>query len=208
MYRTLPHREGILRGVLGADLVGFHIYDYAHFHTACSRVLGTGGVEGVSEGNEGIFDHATRRSIAVDAFPIGIEPSKFEACLETALVKDKIIDLQKRFDGKKVLLGIDRLDYVKGIPHKLKAIECFLRAHPSWRGKIVLLQIAVPSRTEVPGYQKLRNNVHKLVGRINGEFGSLDNVPIHYLDQSMSFQELCALYFRADIMFVTSLRTA
>jgi trehalose 6-phosphate synthase/phosphatase len=66
-YRTLPHREEILRGVLGADLVGFHIYDYArHFHTACSRVLGTGGAEGVTEGNEGIFDHASRRSIAVD----------------------------------------------------------------------------------------------------------------------------------------------
>ena len=81
-----------------------------------------------------------------------------------------------------------------------------LRAHPQWMGKIVLLQIAVPSRTEVPGYQKLRNNVHKLVGRINGEFGSLDNVPIHYLDQSMTFPELCALYFRADCMFVTSLR--
>jgi trehalose-phosphatase len=199
--------EEILRGVLGADLVGFHIYDYArHFHTASSRVLGTGGAEGVTEGNEGIFDHATRRSIAVDAFPIGIEPSKFEACLEQPVVKDKIIDLQRRFDGKKVLLGIDRLDYVKGIPHKLKAIECFLRAHPSWRGKVVLLQIAVPSRSEVPGYQKLRNNVHKQVGRINGEFGSIDNVPIHYLDQSMSFQELCALYYRADIMFVTSLR--
>ena len=207
MYRTLPHREEILRGVLGADLVGFHIYDYArHFHTACSRVLGTGGSEGVTEGNEGIFDHFSRRSIAVDAFPIGIDPSRFEACLETPLVKDKIIDLQRRFDGKKVLLGIDRLDYVKGIPHKLKAIECFLRAHPQWMGKIVLLQIAVPSRTEVPGYQKLRNNVHKLVGRINGEFGSLDNVPIHYLDQSMTFPELCALYFRADCMFVTSLR--
>lgn len=71
---------------------------------------------------------------------------------------------------------------------------------------IVSVQIAVPSRTEVPGYQKLRNNVHKLVGRINGEFGTLDNVPIHYLDQSMTFPELCALYFRADIMFVTSLR--
>ena len=87
------------------------------------------------------------------------------------------------------MLGIDRLDYVKGIPHKLKAVEKFLQQHPSWMGKIVLVQIAVPSRTEVPGYQKLRNNVHKLVGRINGEFGTLEDVPIHYLDQSMSFQE-------------------
>jgi len=207
MYRTLPHREEILRGVLGADLVGFQIYDYArHFHTSCSRVLGTGGADGVTDGNEGIFDHASRRSIAVDAFPIGIEPSRFEACLETSAVKDKIIDLQRRFDGKKVMLGIDRLDYVKGIPHKLKAVEKFLQNHPSWKGKVVLVQIAVPSRTEIPGYQKLKNNVHKLVTRINGEFGSLEDVPIHYLDQSMSFQDLCALYYCADVMFVSSLR--
>ena len=99
-------------------------------------------------------------------------------------MKDKIIDLQRRFDGKKVLLGIDRLDYVKGIPHKLKAVEKFLQTHPSWMGKVVLLQIAVPSRSEVPGYQKLKNNVHKLVGRINGEYGTLEDVPIHYLDQA------------------------
>lgn len=207
MYRTLPHRAEILRGVLGADLVGFHIYDYArHFHLACLRVLGMAGAEGVTEGSDGIFDHAARRSVAVDAFPIGIDPDRFEACLEEASVKDKIIDLQRRFDGKKVLLGIDRLDYVKGIPHKLKALELFLQQYPQWRGKVVLLQIAIPSRPEVAGFQKLRANVHKLVSRINGTFGTLEDVPIHYLDQSMTFEELCALYFRADVMFVTSLR--
>ena len=207
MYRTLPHREEILRGVLGADLIGFHIYDYArHFHSACLRVLGSGGSEGVTEGNEGLFDHAARRSIAVDAFPIGIDPERFRQCLLQGTVKDKVIDLQRRFDGKKVLLGIDRLDYVKGIPHKLKAVEKFLQMYPSMANKIVLVQIAVPSRVDVPGYQKLRSNVHRLVTRINGEFGSLEDVPIHYLDQHMGFEELCALYFRADIMFVTSLR--
>ena len=207
MYRTLPHREEILRGVMGADLCGFHIYDYArHFHTSCARVLGTGGTEGVTEGNEGIFDHASRRSIAVDAFPIGIDPAVFKEKLQTGVVKDKIIELQRRFDGKKVILGIDRLDYVKGIPHKLKAVEKFLQKNPKMKGKIVLLQIAVPSRVEVPGYQKLRSNVHKLVSRINGEYGTLEDVPIHYLDQSMKFEELCALYFRAEVMFVTSLR--
>ena len=207
MYRTLPHREEILRGVMGADLCGFHIYDYArHFHTSCARVLGTGGTEGVTEGNEGIFDHASRRSIAVDAFPIGIDPEVFKEKLQTGVVKDKIIELQRRYDGKKVILGIDRLDYVKGIPHKLKAVEKFLQKNPKMKGKIVLLQIAVPSRVEVPGYQKLRSNVHKLVSRINGEYGTLEDVPIHYLDQSMKFEELCALYFRAEVMFVTSLR--
>ena len=78
--------------------------------------------------------------------------------------------------------------------------------YPSMANKIVLVQIAVPSRVDVPGYQKLRSNVHRLVTRINGEFGSLEDVPIHYLDQHMGFEELCALYFRAEVMFVTSLR--
>ena len=85
-------------------------------------------------------------------------------------------------------------------------MEKFLQTNPKMKGKIVLLQIAVPSRGEVPGYQKLRSNVHKLVSRINGEYGTLEDVPIHYLDQSMKFEELCALYFRAEVMFVTSLR--
>ena len=147
-------------------------------------MLGTGGAEGVTEGNEGIYSHATRRSTAVDAFPIGIDPQIFMDKLQTGPVKDKIIELQRRFDGKKVasrasnpnpspspsphptpqpspspspqvILGIDRLDYVKGIPHKLKAMEKFLQTNPKMKGKIVLLQIAVPSRGEVPGYQKL-----------------------------------------------------
>ena len=162
------------------------------------------GAEGVTDGNEGIFDHASRRSIAVDAFPIGIDPSRFEQCLETDQVKDRIIDLQRRFDGKKVLLGIDRLDYVKGIPHKLKAVEKFLQMYPSMANKIVLVQIAVPSRVDVPGYQKLRSNVHRLVTRINGEFGSLEDVPIHYLDQSVSLEELVSLYAVARRHFMRS----
>ncbi|EOD25244.1 hypothetical protein EMIHUDRAFT_427087 [Emiliania huxleyi CCMP1516] len=223
MYLTLPHREEILRGVLGAglcgaahrptspcdcaDLCGFHIYEYAqHFTSACGQVLGIGGNTGVTQGPDGLFDHASRRSVAIDTFPIGIDPAPFERALDSSAVKDKIIDLQRRFDGKKVLLGIDRLDYVKGIPHKLKALEYFLGNYPAWRGKVVLVQIAVPSRTEVAGYQKLRANVHRLVSRINGTFGTLEYVPIHYLDQSMKFPELCALYYRADSMVVTSLR--
>ena len=153
-----------------------------------------------------ILDSSNRTAVTVDAFPTGIDHRRFLATLGSAEFKDKVIELQRRFDGRALVLGIDRMDYVKGIPHKLKAIESFLRAHPQWTGKIVLLQIAVPSRTEVPGYQKLRNNVHRLVTRINGEFGTLDNVPIHYLDQSMKFPELCALYYRADSMVVTSLR--
>lgn len=111
-----------------------------------------------------------------------------------------------QFAGKKVFLGIDRLDYVKGIPHKLYALERFLDKNPHWRGKVVLVQIAVPSREDVPMYQRLRRQTHELVGQINGKYGNIDSVPIHYLDQSVDFHRMCALYRLADLALVTSLR--
>lgn len=115
------------------------------------------------------------------------------------------------------MLGIDRLDYIKGIPHKLKALESFFQKYPEWKGKVVLIQIAVPSRTDVPEYQKLKNEVEALVGRIrnvqklstsyiNGVYGSLDFHPIHYLFKSVPFDELCALYRIADATIITSIR--
>lgn len=85
------------------------------------------------------------------------------------------------------MLGVDRLDMIKGIPQKLLAYEKFLEEHPEWRDKVLLVQIAVPSRTDVPEYQKLRSMVHEIVGRINGQFGTLTYVPIHHLDRSLSF---------------------
>ena len=93
-----------------------------------------------------------------------------------------------------VLLGVDRVDYIKGIPQKLLAVESLLEAHPEYVGRVVLLQIAVPTRTDVPEYQKLRATAHRIVGRINGRFGSVGYVPIHYLDKSVAFEELCAPY--------------
>ena len=203
IYRTLPRRKEILRGVLAADLVGFHIYDYVrHFLTSCNRILGTE----ISQENKYIFDNQTRHTVTVDAFPIGIDPDKFAGSLRSVAVKDRIIALQRRFDGQRVILGIDRLDYVKGIPHKLLALEKFLTDHPEWIGKVVLVQVAVPSRTNVVDYQKLKNQVHKLVGRIQGKFGTLMDVPIHYIDQSIGQVELTAIYNIADVLMVTSLR--
>uniref|UniRef100_A0A061SCE1 Trehalose-phosphate synthase 1 n=1 Tax=Tetraselmis sp. GSL018 TaxID=582737 RepID=A0A061SCE1_9CHLO len=104
------------------------------------------------------------------------------------------------------MLGVDRLDMIKGIPQKLLAYEKFLEEHPEWRDKVLLVQIAVPSRTDVPEYQKLRSLVHEIVGRINGKFGTLTHVPIHHLDRGLAFIELCALYSITDVLLVTSLR--
>eukprot|EP00466_Bigelowiella_natans_P011203 jgi/Bigna1/72045/fgenesh1_pg.18_\ len=143
----------------------------------------------------------------VQAFPIGITPRKFLDCLETDSVKARLKELQSMYKGQKLILGVDRLDYIKGIPLKLKAIERFFERNPKWIGKLVLLQIAVPSRGAVNEYKKLRRQTHELVGRINGRFGSFDTgVPIHYLDKTVPFDQLCALYRFADSVLITSVR--
>ncbi|KAK2982513.1 hypothetical protein RJ640_012758 [Escallonia rubra] len=208
IHRTLPSRSELLRSVLAADLVGFHTYDYArHFVSACTRILG---LEGTPEGVE---DQGKLTRVAavfvVSAqchFPIGIDSDRFIRALELPKVKDHIKEFQDRFAGRKVMLGVDRLDMIKGIPQKILAFEKFLEENPHWRDKVVLLQIAVPTRTDVPEYQKLTCQVHEIVGRINGRFGTLTAVPIHHLDQTLDFQALCALYAVTDVALVTSLR--
>ena len=199
MYRTLPMREELLISVLKADLVGFHTYDYArHFVSSCSRILAfEGRPDGVEDGG-----NFTR----VAAFPIGIDPTRFHDALATKVVQDHILELKARFKGRKVMLGVDRLDMIKGIPQKLLGYEKFLNEHPEWRDRVVLVQIAVPTRSDVPEYQKLTSQVHEIVGRINGRFGTLGSVPIQHLDCSLSFAELTALYAVTDICLVTSLR--
>lgn len=103
-------------------------------------------------------------------------------------------------------MGVDRLDYIKGVPQKLHALEVFLTEHPEWIGKIVLVQVAVPSRQDVEEYQNLRAVVNELVGRINGRFGTIEFMPIHFLHQSVSFDELTALYAVSDVCLVSSTR--
>ncbi|XP_059289827.1 alpha,alpha-trehalose-phosphate synthase [UDP-forming] 1-like isoform X1 [Lycium ferocissimum] len=199
IHRTLPSRSELLRAVLAADLVGFHTYDYArHFVSACTRILG---LEGTPEGVE---DQGKLTRVA--AFPIGIDSDRFIRALDLPPVKYHINELQERFAGRKVMLGVDRLDMIKGIPQKILAFEKFLEENPDWRDKVVLLQIAVPTRTDVPEYQKLTCQVHEIVGRINGRFGTLTAVPIHHLDRSLDFPALCALYAVTDVALVTSLR--
>ncbi|GAY54976.1 hypothetical protein CUMW_160900 [Citrus unshiu] len=146
IHRTLPSRSDLLRAVLAADLVGFHTYDYArHFVSACTRILGFEGTP------EGVEDQG--RLTRVAAFPIGIDSERFIRALEIHPVQVHIKELQETFAGRKVMLGVDRLDMIKGIPQKLLAFEKFLEENSDWRGKVVLLQIAVPTRTDVPEYK-------------------------------------------------------
>ncbi len=109
--------------------------------------------------------------VSVGAFPIGIDPEKFTEGLSKPKVQERIATLERKFQGVKLIVGVDRLDYIKGVPQKLHALEVFLTEHPEWVGKVVLVQVAVPSRQDVEEYQNLRAVVNELVGRINGKFG-------------------------------------
>lgn len=144
--------------------------------------------------------------VTVAAFPIGIDPEKFIEGLQKKSVQDRIAVLERKFEGVKLIVGVDRLDYIKGVPQKLHALEVFLTEHPEWIGKVVLVQVAVPSRQDVEEYQNLRAVVNELVGRINGRFGTIEFMPIHFLHQSVNFDELTALYAVSDACLVSSTR--
>lgn len=199
IYRILPVRREILLGVLQCDLIGFHTYDYArHFLSSCTRILG------IPTMPNGVMFEG--RYANVGTFPIGIEPMQFVEGLERPKVQDRLAQLVKRFEGVKVIVGVDRLDYIKGVPQKLHALETFLHQHPEWVGKVVLVQLAIPSRQDVEEYQNLRSMTEQLVGRINGQFGTVEFMPIHFMHTSVSPDELTAMYALSDACFITSTR--
>lgn len=199
IYRILPVRQEILKGVLSCDLIGFHTYDYArHFLSSVERILG---VKTLPNGVE-----YNGRYVNVGAFPIGIDVENFTEGLKKDSVVQRISQLRSKFNGVKVIVGVDRLDYIKGVPQKLHAFEVFLQEHPEWIGKVVLVQLAVPSRGDVEEYQSLRATVNELVGRINGTFGTVEFVPIHFMHKSIPFDELISLYNISDVCLVSSTR--
>lgn len=199
VFRLLPSRRQLLEGLLGADLIGFHIYDYTrHFLSSVLRICGI-------ENNKGVILH-DNRVIKTDVFPIGIDYGKFTRALSTQKVRDQTEKLAKRYRGQKIILSVDRLDYSKGIPKRLEAYDKFLSDYPQYRKKIVLVVVAVPSRTEVGIYKELREKVEKQISHINGTFGTIDWTPIAYQFQNLPFEQIVALYQQADVALVTPLR--
>eukprot|EP00917_Polyrhabdina_sp_WS-2016_P014443 GHVP01031564.1.p1 GENE.GHVP01031564.1~~GHVP01031564.1.p1 ORF type:complete len:844 (-),score=153.51 GHVP01031564.1:52-2583(-) len=199
IYRTLPVRRDTLEGILASDLIGFHTYEYAkHFLDSCTKILGL-----ETTINTVTFDG---RIIEVKPFPIGIDPSSFKSRLKTDKVNNRIKELESHFLGKKIFIGVDRLDYIKGLPNKLYAFDYFLKEHPEYKNNSILIQIAVPSRTDVDEYKKLNIQCNELTGEINGRYGIVEFSPVHFLNQSIDLDELTALYAIADVCVVTSLR--
>ena len=200
VFRLLPRREELLQGLLGADYLAFHTYSYLqNFRSSALRVLGV-------ESRMDTVEHGGRR-VRLDALPIGIAPREFTDLLDSdGETRRRLSKLRERYRGRHVLLGVDRLDYTKGIPERLRAFRRLLREAEDLRGRAVLIQVAVPSREAVPMYEELRGEVDSLVGQINGEFSTPDWTPIVYMRRGLARSELAALYAAADLAWVTPLR--
>lgn len=194
IFRLFPWDDEVLQGMLGCDMVGFHIKDYClNFVDCCERRLGCR----VDRKNL-LVEHAGR-TVKVRPLPIGIPFDRFVQLANTA-------PCHLQPSEQKVILGVDRLDYTKGLVHRLKAFERLLEVHPEHREKVTLLQIAVPSRTDVKEYQDLKEEVDQLVGHINGRFTTPNWSPIRYIYGCVGQEELAAFYRDSAVALVTPLR--
>jgi trehalose 6-phosphate synthase len=188
--------------MLAADSLGFHTEQYRdNFLRTVQRVLPDATVLGDS-----VIRQDGRRVRAL-SHPISIDAADFSALARSEATEIEVAALREQFGGRKVLLGVDRLDYTKGIRHRLEAIELLLEQRPHLRGRFVFIQIAVPSRDDVEEYRRLRTQVETEVGRINGRFTEPGHdVPVHYLHRSIDRSRLAAYYRIADVMCVTPLK--
>jgi trehalose 6-phosphate synthase/phosphatase len=197
IFRLLPQRERLLDGLLGADLLGFHTATFVrHFASSVLRLLGP------TTKVDRIRWHG--REVQLGVFPMGVDAARFAALAGS----DEVRRLMEghRASGERLLVGVDRLDYTKGISRRLLAFERLLNDHPELRERVRLVQVAVPSRENVEAYAELRNEVDALVGRIHGAFATPSWSPIHYLYRGLSVAEIVALYCAADAVLVTPLR--
>jgi trehalose 6-phosphate synthase/phosphatase len=201
VFRLLPGewRRDILEGLLGADLVGFHTYEYTrHFLQCVLRILG--------------YDQqmsqvlATDHVAKVDTFPMGIDVEKFAGASLNEETDREICELKNMLSGVKLILSVDRLDYSKGIPNRLEGFEVFLENHPEYHGNVALLMVVVPSRIGVVQYELMKRQIEELVGKINGRFGRVGWTPVVYQYRQVPFASLAALYAVSDVCLVTPLR--
>jgi len=199
VFRLIPWRRELLDGMLGADLIGMHTYDdMRHFMSAVSRIAYLSPKHGQV--------YVGSRSIEVDSFPMGIDFDKYSRSAASPATLSKEVEFRTSLGNQKIMLSIDRLDYSKGIPNRLRAFDRFLNENPEYCEKISLLMVVVPSRDKVSKYQHLKEEVDLLVGRINGRHGTVNWTPIHYFYRSFNLTELSAFYRLADVALVTPMR--
>ncbi len=200
--RCLPRRKEVLEGVLGSNLVGFQSYSYSrHFASCCTRILD------FPSDATGVDAYGVRVDVGV--FPIGINSGKVVQLAWLPQVTEKYKALKKMYKGKKIIVGRDRLDSVRGVAQKLMAFERFLELYPEWREKVVLIQVTSPANIaeekEDPK-SKVASRVNELVSKINGLHGNLEFVPVQHYPQYLAPDEYFALLRAADIGLITSVR--
>lgn len=200
LFSKLPWRKTVLQGLLGADVLAFQSRSSrANFSIAARRILG---IEGSSRRLQW-----QGRAVELQVSPIGIDVKAIRALSTSDSIRQRVAALRSDLgDPDVVILGVDRLDYTKGIDHRMRALQTLLERRPDLSGRVSFVQVAVPSREDVAEYQRIRRDIEALVGRINGDYGSLGRPPIHYLYRSLPFEELVAYYRAADVMLVTPLR--
>lgn len=201
LFRLLPSpwREEILKGLLGADLIGFHTNDYArYFLGSVLRLLGYDNNLGEIQLEDKI--------VKVDTFQMGIDFDSFERLARTDKTNKECKLLRQNFPNQKLILSIDRLDYTKGIINRLKGYKLFLDNNPDWHGKVTLLAVTVPSRIGVDKYTQMKKEIDEIIGKINGMYGKLHWTPIIYLYRSFYDEQLSALYKVSDVALITPLR--
>lgn len=198
-YSRLPEARRIIRGILGADLVGFHTKSYtANFISNCRHLdfgIATDGL--IALGG---------RAIRIAEFPIGIDYNKYARAMKARAVKKEVRVLKQKYHGYKIILAFDRFDISKGFIERLKAYGEFLKQNPDQHKKVKLVMIAAPSRTEVEAYKNLKIRVDKLVETINRDYGTTEWQPIDFIFRTMSFVETNALYQIADVAFITPIK--
>ncbi|TYP92468.1 trehalose 6-phosphate synthase /trehalose 6-phosphatase [Sphingobacterium allocomposti] len=199
VFRSIPWRDELIKGLLGADLIAFHTYnDTQHFLNACTHILG------LPIHNNCL--HVGGRSVFAEVYPMGIDFEKFSGLARSTAIRERATQIRDFYKNRKFILCIDRLDYSKGIIERLEAYESLLKEYPELREQVILYMLVVPSRDTVPQYKALRDEIDRQVGHINAVYGINEWIPIAYFYNSYPVEELSALYVAADVCLVTSIR--
>ena len=201
IFRLLPTewKMALLRGTMGADLIGFHTYDYVqHFIQSVRMMLGADN-----------YFHTIQyhnRLVKIDLFPIGIDYKKFNQAAFDPEVLELRNEVKRNFEGKKIIFSVDRLDYTKGLMDRLNGFEYFLTQNPEWIEKVIFILNVVPSRDEIQAYTERKSSIEEKISTINGKFASISWQPVMYRYTHLPFNELAALYQAADVALITPLR--
>jgi trehalose 6-phosphate synthase/phosphatase len=200
VFRILPWRRPLLEGLLGSDVIGLHTQSYVrHMLTALRQ-------EYDLEARTDSTLPFGGRDVRIGSFPMAADVDRFCALASQPEVQAEAARIRADASGRAILLGVDRLDYTKGIPRRLVAFQRLLDRNPDLRDRVRLIQVAVPSRETTPSYEGFRRQVEALVGKIGGSVTTLASTPVHYLHRALEPEQLAALYLAADVMVVTPLR--